>query len=595
MPTQSRYPEIIVEIANSHDGKPDRILELIDVVSDLDYPNKSIKFQIFSPDTIALKDFEWFEVYKKITFDAIFWKKALEIAHNKVKHVWIDIFDSYGVNIFNLNKSCISGLKLQASVLENHEVRCLLGDINLSETQLIINVSGIEITKLNQIIFDFKELNFKEIILQVGFQSYPTKIEDTGLQKISILNDNFDNSICLADHVDGLSEAAMDVPLYGIAFGAQMIEKHICLDRTDTKFDYFSALEPHQFDIFIDKIQSYQSATIGPFIGDSEREYLEKSVQIPVLANKILAGSIISMEDLKFRRTGQEGLSYSDLSDLQKKFMILSCDIDKDICITKENFRPAKIGVIIAGRLKSTRLKEKALLPILKKPSIQWCFDNCCKIASAEEFIIATSTLSEDTELAEMFNHQSNAKVFRGHPVDVINRYLAACSKYKIDVVIRVTADCPFISEEIAEILLKSHFESGADYTAARDFSVGTSCEIINTKALETVVEHMGETSFSEYMTWYFQNNPDFFKVNIVDLPSRLIRNYRLTLDYQEDLDMFEALLREMGDKPITIEHIFETLDAHPDINDINSHIGLVYKEDLELINKLDKVTKISL
>ncbi|MDB0032782.1 N-acetylneuraminate synthase family protein [Amylibacter sp.] len=595
MLSQSKFPELIVEIANSHDGNSGRILELINVVSDMDYSNKSIKFQIFSPDTIALKDFEWFDVYQKITFDDVFWKEILETAHKKVKHVWIDIFDSYGVEIFNSNKNCVSGLKLQASVLENYEVRCLLSDINLSETKLIINVSGIEITKLKHILCDFKKLNFKEIILQIGFQSYPTKIEDTGLQKISILNDNFENSICLADHIDGLSEAAIDIPLLGIAFGAQMIEKHICLDRISTKFDHFSSLEPDQFAILIDKIKSFQSATFGPFISASEFEYLEKSIQTPVLANKILAGSIVSLEDLKFRRTSQEGLSYLKLLDLQKKFMILSSDIDKNTCINTDNFRRAKVGVIIAGRLKSSRLKKKALLPILKKPSIQWCFDSCSKIASAEEVIIATSTEPEDTELVKMFNHQSNAKVFTGHPVDVINRYLAACSKFKIDVVIRVTADCPFISEEIAEILLKAHFESGADYTAARDFSVGTSCEIINTRALKTVVDHMGETDLSEYMTWYFQNNPDIFKVNIVDLPSSLIRSYRLTLDYQEDLDMFDALLRKMGDKPINIKNIFKILDVHPDINKINSHKGLLYKEELELVNKLDKFTKIHL
>ena len=167
---QSKFPELIVEIANSHDGNSGRILELINVVSDMDYSNKSIKFQIFSPDTIALKDFEWFEVYKKITFDDVLWKEILETAHKKVKHVWIDIFDSYGVEIFNSNKNCVSGLKLQASVLENYEVRCSLSDINLSETKLIINVSGIEITKLKRIISDFKKLNFKEIILH--FFSY---------------------------------------------------------------------------------------------------------------------------------------------------------------------------------------------------------------------------------------------------------------------------------------------------------------------------------------------------------------------------------------------------------------------------------------
>jgi N,N'-diacetyllegionaminate synthase len=595
MLTKFEYPEVIVELANSHDGNPEKILELINVIRNLNYPNKSIKFQIFSPNTIALKDFEWFEVYKKITFDENLWKEILMIAHKKVKHVWIDIFDSYGLKIFNLNKAYVSGLKLQASVLENYEVRCMLGNINLTETRLIINVSGIETFKINDIISDFRKLNFKEIILQIGFQSYPTKIEDTGLQKISILNDKFENSICLADHIDGLSDSAIDVPVYGIANGANMIEKHICLDRKSTKYDHYSSLEPHQFNILIDKIENYLKAISGPFINNSEHEYLKKSIQIPVLVDKISANNILALKNLKFRRTSQTGLSYPEILELQKRFMILSDDINKNSSVTKANYRPAKVGVIIAGRLKSSRLKRKALLPILKKPSIQWCFDTSSKIASAKEFILATSNLSEDTELEETFKQQKNIKVFRGDPVDVISRYIGACSKYKIDVVIRVTADCPFISEEIAEILLKAHFASGADYTAAREFAVGTSCEIINTRALETVIEHVGEAELSEYMTWYFKNNPDLFKINIVDLPSHLVRNYRITLDYQEDLDMFESLLKKMGDKPVTIGNIFKTLDANPDINKINSHLSLLYKTDVKLIDKLNKATKINL
>ena len=47
MLTKFEYPEVIVELANSHDGNPEKILELINVIRNLNYPNKSIKFQIF--------------------------------------------------------------------------------------------------------------------------------------------------------------------------------------------------------------------------------------------------------------------------------------------------------------------------------------------------------------------------------------------------------------------------------------------------------------------------------------------------------------------------------------------------------------------
>ena len=69
------------------------------------------------------------------------------------------------------------------------------------------------------------------------------------------MRDKFSNYICLADHADGTSEESIDIPIYGIARGADMIEKHICLDRINTKYDHFSSLEPHQFHLLINKIK----------------------------------------------------------------------------------------------------------------------------------------------------------------------------------------------------------------------------------------------------------------------------------------------------------------------------------------------------
>ena len=86
-------PELIVELANSHDGNINQLERLIEASYKLDYENKSIKFQIFSPDTISLNDFEWYKVYKKITFDELIWKKVLKATSKKFKKIWIDIFD----------------------------------------------------------------------------------------------------------------------------------------------------------------------------------------------------------------------------------------------------------------------------------------------------------------------------------------------------------------------------------------------------------------------------------------------------------------------------------------------------------------------
>ena len=142
---------------------------------------------------------------------------------------------------------------------------------------------------------------------------------------------------------------------------------------------------------------------------------------------------------------------------------------------------------------------------------------------------------------------------------------------------------------------MASHFEKGADYTVATQAAVGTTVEIINTNALKKIKSHFASANYSEYMTWYFQNNPEHFKLNFVDLPERLIRDYRLTLDYQEDLDMFNVIQKHLDDNklPSNIESIFDFLDKNPDVAKLNGHITLKYKTDQTLIDTLNKETKI--
>ena len=589
------YPEVIVEIANSHDGNEEKLFQIIDQVASFSYRNLSIKFQIFSPDTISLEDYEWYKVYEEITFDAIFWENCIRIANKKIGKIWVDVFDLFGMNVIKDNINNISGIKLQASVLENQEVIKVLSSLDLKNIRLMLNVSGHSLKKIDSILQAFVKMDPKEIILQIGYQAYPTNIEDTGLQKIKELKDYFNYKICLADHLDASTEVATDIPIYGLALGCGLIEKHICLDREITKYDYYSSLCYEEFLLMFSKIDNFINSKSGPFISNSEAKYLEKTVQIPVTDTDLNSGSLISVKDLKFRRTSQEGLTFPEIIKLQEKSMMVKSDLAANSTISKLDFKKANIGVVIAGRLKSTRLKRKAILPILGKPSIQWCMESCLNFPNIKKVILATSTLDEDSELEDYLIDDDRLFFYKGEPDDVIKRYIGACDKYQVDVVIRVTADCPFVSKEIAMILLKDHFLSGADYTAPKKFSVGMNCEIINVEALKKVIQYFGKADLSEYMTWYFQNNPEFFKVNMVNLPSELIRDYRLTLDFQEDLDMFEKLLFKIDGEPITTKKIFEILDHNPSISKINSHILLKYKMDKKLINSLNKATKIPL
>ena len=594
---KSTAPTLIFECANSHGGKFDLLISTINSFSKIEYPESHIKFQPLQADTISLSDFPFYDTYKELEFSNVQWWEIIDTAHKKYQGVWLDIFDIFGVKILNDNLKKITGIKLQASVLGNYEVISLLKNLCLVDKILMINISGYEISEIENILNQISVINVRKLVFQIGFQSYPTEIEDTAFGKIKILKSEFPlYSICIADHMSAIDDMSEIIPLMGVAAGCHYVEKHICIDRKSAKYDYQSALEFNEFQLMASRLAVSPKIMEGRFISKSENTYLANSIQIPITIKQITKGTLISKSDVVYRRTGQDGIAYNEIMGQQKKYQILSSNVGEGKTLNKSNFKPARIGVIVACRMKSSRLKKKAILPILGVSSLERCLTNCLNISGAEVVVLATSTAEEDSGLKD-YTLNGKVEFFQGDPDDVIKRYLDVCEEYKIDVIIRVTADCPVISSEIAETLLEHHFTSGADYTAANDCAVGTACEIYNTEALHRVIEYLGNAQYSEYMTWYLQNNKEIFKVEMVDLPDNMVRKYRLTLDHSEDLELFERLYEELehDSKSPSLDNVFNILDENPDIGNINSHLTLKYKTDQMLIDLLNIETKIKL
>lgn len=64
----------------------------------------------------------------------------------------------------------------------------------------------------------------------VGFQAFPSKLEEIKLSRISFLKTKFDSlKIGYADHSEFNSEDAIESNLYARLLGASIFEKHITL------------------------------------------------------------------------------------------------------------------------------------------------------------------------------------------------------------------------------------------------------------------------------------------------------------------------------------------------------------------------------
>ncbi len=585
----------ILEVANTHGGSVDYVLDLVEEFKEFHKEEGfGIKFQPFKYNQIALEDFEWYGIYKELYLNENEWLKIFDKAY-ETKDIWIDVFDTYGVSIIQKNLDKIYGLKLQTSILDNQEVYYALQTIDISKLKLIINIAGRNKDNIDNIIAKYEYLNVEELLLEVGFQAYPTDLADSGLSKIKFLKDKYKYRIVFADHIDGNHQEAITLPLIASVLGADCIEKHIMHSVLETKYDVFSSVKLGVYKKIIENQDAFLPLMDSEFINDAEMKYLNDSYQIPILNTPKEQSSLINLNtDFIFRRSELNGLNSEQIENIASNYSVLNTSKKAGETLEKKDFKKANIAAIIACRLKSSRLPKKALLKIGCLTSIELCIKNTLKINNINRVILATSDNEQDSELSE-YTYNDSVIFHQGDAEDVVSRYLDIIDDLEIDVFVRITGDMPYVSSDISDYLLRKHFESGADYTVAKDSSVGTSVEIISTSALRKVKKHFPSADYSEYMTWYFQNNPEHFILNFVDLPQEWVRDYRLTLDYQEDLDVFNQIEEYFKGNNLdySIRELYKFLDENPKVSLLNSHITLVYKTDKNLIKTLNKETKI--
>jgi spore coat polysaccharide biosynthesis protein SpsF (cytidylyltransferase family)/sialic acid synthase SpsE len=552
-----------------------------------------MKFQPFKFDQIALPSFRSFELYKKLFFTEQQWREIISKCR-ETKDVWIDIFDEYTCKIVEENLPSVYGIKFQSSVLYNSVVVGLLSKLDLSGKKVIINISGIELSELAGLINTFESLLApEELILQIGFQAYPTELADSGLSKIPLLKTNFPKyRISFADHIAADELDAIFAPVIAFSMGATIIEKHICKSGEKPQYDHFSSLNREYFDRFYDSILVYSESLNSDYINTREANYLERSIQIPVLNKDLKAGQIISTDsDLNFRRSGEPGLGADELIKLiHNEHYILGNDKKKDETIKIEDLKKPVIGVVIGGRLKSKRLPGKLLKSIGSITAVEACIRGALRFKEANHVILATSNLEEDAPLAN-YTYSEQVKFVTGEPDDLLARFITTIDEFDLDIVVRATADCPFLSDEVFEHTLNSHFRKGADVSRPLDFAVGTNMSVGNTQAYRKVREYFPNPKMSEYLIYYFVNNPKHFRINILTLPQELIRNYRLTLDYPEDLELIDNIEKHLNENKLepSATNIFNYLDENPQLSDINRNRTLVYESDNELIERIRK------
>ncbi|MCQ2589402.1 MAG: bifunctional glycosyltransferase/class I SAM-dependent methyltransferase [Treponema sp.] len=195
-------------------------------------------------------------------------------------------------------------------------------------------------------------------------------------------------------------------------------------------------------------------------------------------------------------------------------------------------------AVIIQCRLSSTRLPEKALKPLGNKTVLDWVLTSMKKVP-ADEYYVATDEAS--FKYLEPICKNNGFNCFAGDLNNVLKRYCDLIKTLDVDVIIRATADNPFLFYEAAiasveEFERKNKDGLFCDYLTYSGLPHGSGVEVFSAKSLLKAASQTDSPYDQEHVGPALYNHKDKFNCEFIKAPSEYYYpTLRTTIDTPAD------------------------------------------------------------
>ncbi len=240
------------------------------------------------------------------------------------------------------------------------------------------------------------------------------------------------------------------------------------------------------------------------------------------------------------------------------------------------NNKKYNCNIFLQARIGSTRLPGKLLYNIYENKTILEIILERFNylIPKYIDKIIICTTENTYPKLKNLL--YKNTEIFIGSEENVLERFVFCLKKYPSDVIIRATADNPFVSLGHLIISLKKHIENQNDLTHFLNIPIGSGVEIISPKPLLVAYSNANKTHHFEHVTPYIYENKNIFKVSELFPNEFYNRNdIRLTVDEKDDFILAQKLYEKITKrhKYFSLKNIINTIDITPELKMINLHV----------------------
>lgn len=196
------------------------------------------------------------------------------------------------------------------------------------------------------------------------------------------------------------------------------------------------------------------------------------------------------------------------------------------------------IGAIIQARMGSSRLPGKVLADIGGQPMLAYVVGRVRHARKVGTVVVATSLAPADDGIAQWCG-AAGVACFRGDEHDVLDRYHATATAFQLDVVVRLTADCPLLDPQVIDDVIDAYAGGEFDYvsnTLVPTYPDGLDTEVVRRGALDRAWSEATLVSEREHVLPYIWKRPEMFRLKNVARQVDL-SHLRWTVDEPEDLE----------------------------------------------------------
>ncbi len=203
--------------------------------------------------------------------------------------------------------------------------------------------------------------------------------------------------------------------------------------------------------------------------------------------------------------------------------------------------------VFIPVRLDNKRLPGKALKKINNIPIIFYLIKRLRSSSVIRNIVVCTTTKKTDDALVE-FLEKEQIQFFRGEEKDILMRFLGAANKFDTDFIINVDGDDIYSDPEYIEKIILEYKKTNVDYIDMEKFPFGFRSVAFSKKALDKICNLKTTNDTETGYRDFFKKNPSISQhILTYEYENDFTKNLRFTLDYKEDFELAEIIIKKLG------------------------------------------------